>query len=551
MRKSIFTCLSIFSIFVASCADSSPKNNAKSAYVLASQKVSKAEKAFNLADYAEAQKLCVEARNDVEKIIENFPDSDVAFKLVSDSSIYIGSCKYLDLKEKIIPQLELLNNSQMQPIALAWAVAVKNNAYADLAKAIIKNTKQFDAKAIDSIFNCVLSNIKNPSIAEALRNEYRLARLGVGDKKAESVAVAKVEKKTANISDVAKFLRDVSTSASLVSYDVRNAEKLRAMAKTASGSEKQIADKVVSELSKAYDNVLKISSSAMREKALAEIAVAFAYMGDNLRAIAISQKITNGDLFYGVFKEIAESACKSDNYRAALTLASRLSDVQEKSKFLSSLAIGVAEKGLYNEAREIASTVQDILLRNDAYAKSAKLAFDAGKPNEASQCISKIDAKNLNCLDVFCKTNGLSIHNASALRLACVANKLIGVNEKLASALNYMAVVEVSRETAKLDDKVVSTIFDNLIKMGKEEDAFNFVVSRFSQLQNNNVAEKLCALAKSTKDKTLSLKIYKKLGELASVNEVSVMELALYLSQSGMSREELVNILGESLPKFK
>ena len=274
-------------------------------------------------------------------------------------------------------------------------------------------------------------------------------------------------------------------------------------------------------------------------------------MGDNLRAIAISQKITNGDLFYGVFKEIAESACKSDNYRAALTLASRLSDAQEKSKFLSSLAIGVAEKGLYNEAREIASTVQDILLRNDAYAKSAKLAFDAGKPNEASQCISKIDAKNLNCLDVFCKTDGLSIHNASALRLACVANKLIGVNEKLASALNYMAVVEVSRETAKLDDKVVSTIFDNLVKIGKEEDAFNFVVSRFSQLQNNNVAEKLCALAKSTKDKTLSLKIYKKLGELASVNEVSVMELALYLSQSGMSREELVNILGESLPKFK
>jgi hypothetical protein len=152
---------------------------------------------------------------------------------------------------------------------------------------------------------------------------------------------------------------------------------------------------------------------------------------------------------------------------------------------------------------------------------------------------------------VFCKTNGLSIHNASALRLACVANKLIGVNEKLASALNYMAVVEVSRESAKLDDKVVSTIFDNLVKMGKEEDAFNFVVSRFSQLQNNNVAEKLCALAKSTKDKTLSLKIYKKLGELALVNEVSVMELALYLSQSGMSREELVNILGESLPKFK
>ncbi|MBR7106493.1 MAG: hypothetical protein IKC88_05855, partial [Opitutales bacterium] len=146
MRKSIFTCLLVFSIFVASCADSSPKNNAKSAYVLASQKVSKAEKAFNLANYADAQKLCLEARNDVEKIIENYPDSDVAFKLVSDSSIYIGSCRYLDLKEKFIPQLELLNDSQMQPIALAWAVAVKNNAYTDLAKAIVKNIKQFDAK---------------------------------------------------------------------------------------------------------------------------------------------------------------------------------------------------------------------------------------------------------------------------------------------------------------------------------------------------------------------------------------------------------------------
>ena len=551
MRKSIFTCLLVFSIFVASCADSSPKNNAKSAYVLASQKVSKAEKAFNLANYADAQKLCLEARNDVEKIIENYPDSDVAFKLVSDSSIYIGSCRYLDLKEKIIPQLELLNDSQMQPIALAWAVAVKNNAYTDLAKAIVKNIKQFDAKTIDSIFNCVLSNIKNPSQAEVLRNEYRLARLGVSDKKSEPVAVVKTEKKSAKIADVAKFLRDVSTSASLISYDVRNAEKLRTMAKIASSAEKQIVDKVVSELSKAYDNVLKISSQTMREKALSEIAIAFAYTGDNLRAIAISQKITNGDLFYGVFKEIAESACKGDNYRAALTLASRLSDVQEKSKFLSSLAIGVAENGLYNEAREIASTIQDILLRNEAYAKSAKLAFDAGKPNDASQCISKIDVKNLNCLDVFCKTDGLSVHNASALRLACVANKLIGVNEKFASALNSMAIVEVSRETAKLDEKVIGTIFDNLVKMGKEDDAFNFIVSRFSQLQNNNVAEKLCALAESTKDKNLSLKIYKKLGELASVNEVSVMELALHLSRSGMSRKDAVNILGDSLPKFK
>ncbi|MBE6412841.1 MAG: hypothetical protein E7036_09880 [Opitutales bacterium] len=551
MRKSIFTCLLVFSIFVASCADSSPKNNAKSAYVLASQKVSKAEKAFNLANYADAQKLCLEARNDVEKIIENYPDSDVAFKLVSDSSIYIGSCRYLDLKEKIIPQLELLNDSQMQPIALAWAVAVKNNAYTDLAKAIVKNIKQFDAKTIDSIFNCVLLNIKNPSQAEVLRNEYRLARLGVSDKKSEPVAVVKTEKKSAKIADVAKFLRDVSTSASLISYDVRNAEKLRSMAKIASCAEKQIVDKVVSELSKAYDNVLKISSQTMREKALSEIAIAFAYTGDNLRAIAISQKITNGDLFYGVFKEIAESACKGDNYRAALTLASRLSDVQEKSKFLSSLAIGVAENGLYNEAREIASTVQDILLRNEAYAKSAKLAFDAGKPNDALQCISKIDVKNLNCLDVFCKTDGLSVHNASALRLACVANKLIGVNEKFASALNSMSIVEVSRETAKLDEKVIGTIFDNLVKMGKEDDAFNFIVSRFSQLQNNNVAEKLCALAESTKDKNLSLKIYKKLGELASVNEVSVMELALHLSRSGMSRKDAVNILGDSLPKFK
>ena len=98
MKNSILTALIILSVFVSSCADSSPKNTANRAYVLAAQKVSKAEKAFDLANYQEAQKLCVEAQNDVDKIIGDFPDSDVAFKLVSDSSMHIGSCKYLDLK---------------------------------------------------------------------------------------------------------------------------------------------------------------------------------------------------------------------------------------------------------------------------------------------------------------------------------------------------------------------------------------------------------------------------------------------------------------------
>lgn len=550
MKNSILTALIILSVFVSSCADSSPKNTANRAYVLAAQKVSKAEKAFDLANYQEAQKLCVEAQNDVDKIIGDFPDSDVAFKLVSDSSMHIGSCKYLDLKEKIIPQLELLNDSKMQSIVLAWALAVKNNAYADLAKVVIKNINQFDAKIADSIFDNVLLHIKNPSEVEYLRSQYRLTKLGV-TKKNPILVVAKTKQETTKISDVAKFLNEATTFASLVSYDIRNAVKLRDMAKKVRGADKQIITKFTAELSKAFDNILKISTTSMRENALSEIAKAFAYVGDDIRAIAISQKITNSELFYGVFKEIADCACKGDNYRAALTLASRLSDVKEKNKFLSSLAIGVAGKGLYKEASEIASSVQDILLRNDAFANIAKLAFDANKPAEAAECISKINAKNLDCLNVFCNTNGMTARNASALRLACVSKKLISVSTKLAEALNAMAIAEISRETGKLDAKSIDAIFENLVKMGKEADAFEFLVSRIGQVSAGIYCEKLCSLAESTKDKQLSFKIYKKLGDLASVNEVSVIELALSLSRSGVSRADAVKILGDVLPKFK
>ena len=541
----------IFSVLLASCADSATKNTANRAYVLSAQKVSKAEKAFDNADYVEALKLCIQAQSDVDKIVVDFPDSDVAFKLVSDSSMYIGSCKYLDLKERIIPQLELLNTPQIQPISYAWAIAIKNGEYVELAKSIIKNLNRFDSKTVDSMFNNVLLQIKNPSISESLRTQYRLARLGVGAKKTNVQKVEKTEQNVPKISDASAFLRDATTSASLVSYDVRNVSKLCDMAKMVRGADKQIVDKFTSELSKAYDNILKISTPSLREKALSEIAIAFANMGDDLRAIAISQKITNGELFYNVFKKIAESACKGDNYQSALTLASRLSDPMEKSKFLSSLAVGVAKKGLFKEACGIASTVQNILDRNLAYSQSAKLAFDAGKLAEASECISKINATNLDCLSVFCQAEGLSVRSATAMRLAVVANKLIEVNPKLATALNSMAMLELSRESGKLDEKVISTIFDNLVKIGKESEAFEFFVSRLGQFSPNSFAERLCVLAESTKDKDFSLKIYKKLGELASVREISVMELALNISLSGIARENAVKILGDVLPKFK
>ena len=551
MRNVILTCLVICAGLLASCADSAPKNTANRAYVLASQKVVQAEKLFDNADYVNAHKLCVQAQCDVDKIVADFPDSDVAFKIVSDSSMYIGSCKYVDLKEKIIPQLEVFNDPQMQAISYAWAIAVKNNDYEQLAKSIIKHQKRFDAKLVDSIFNKVLLKVKNPAVAESLKTQYRLARLGVSEKKNTETKAEKVEVQTQKIADTKAFLRDATSLASLVSYDVRNSSKLREMAQKVRGADKETADKFASLLSKAYDNILKISIPSLREKALSEIAVAFALTGDGLRAIAISQKITNSDLFYDVFKQIGESACKGNDYRAALTLASRLKDPMEKSSFLLSLAVGVAQKGLYNQAREIASTIDNIILRNNAYAKIAKLAFDADKPEQASECISKINAKNLDCLKELCSADGLSQRNAVALRLAYVASKLFETAPKLAMALNTMAMQELSREDGKLDGSVTGAVFDNLVKTGKEADAFEFMVSRVGQISNANYGEKLCALAESTKDKDFALKIYQKLGELASVKEVSLIDLAINLSITGVSRENVVKILGDNLPKFK
>ncbi len=534
---------------LVACGDFSEKN-ANREYVNAAKRVASAEKAFNTADYALALELCSTAKSDVEKIVEKYPDTAVSLKIVSDGSMRIGSCKYVDLCDNIIPRLQLYTAPEMKPVDLAWVLAVDSNKYENLAWALIKNCKKIDSKIVGELIENAISKVNSMSAKRVLRDAY-MSAMNVKTKPTEKpIMEANVAKKSVEkISDTKSFLRDARTASSLVSYDLNSINKLRDMSKLARNADNETRAQFASYLSNAYDNILKISTPSVREKAFSTMAIAFAYFGDELRAIATSQKITNESLFYEVFKAIGENASGGANYKETLTLASRLKDNLERSRFLSLLAIDVAKRGNFEGAKEIAAKVQDMVLKNAAYATIAKIAFDNEKYNEASFCISSIDVKNLDCLSVFDDGN-LSPKIATSMRLATLSSKLVAHNPKLAVALNNLALSSLnamkSHDASSGD--VFKLVFDNFVKLDKADVALNFVMN----LHRVNVSifkDSLCELAMNSKNAELSKKAITLLADIYNASNNSI-ELAVLLAVNGVSREESVQILSSVLPKF-
>ncbi len=548
MRKTFLVILVSVSVLLAACADSSEKN-ANRDYVKAAKQVFDAEKSFNSGDYSTALELCESAKNNVDKIVETYPDATLSLKIVSDSSIRIGCCNYVDLHEKIIPQLKLYTSPEMKPVELAWVLAVSSKSYSGLAKALIKNSKKFDAKVIDNLVDFALSKVDSPVERRSLRSEY-LSKLDSKQvsKKAEK-AVPAITKSESKISDVKAFIQEASTASSLVSYDLRAIDKLRDMALKARFADKETVSKFASSLSKAYDNILKISVPSIREKALMGISIAFANFGNDLLAIAVSHKITNPNLFYEVFKVIGENVSRGANYKEALSLAPRLKNDVERNGFLSSLAIGVSKQGLYKQSREIASTISDVTLRNSAYATSAKLAFDAGENKEAAIFISSIDIKSLECLSVF--DDSESNNATTGMRLALLSSRLIADNPKLAGALNNLAFSEIKSlsKNAKVDDVLLKTVFDNFVKLEKYEIALDFVLMNLHRPNSYVFKDSLFTLSENSKDNIVKTKVYSLLRDIHSANN-DMVSLAVELAANGIARDESIKILSKSLPKF-
>ena len=104
MQKIFTAIVAASAAFVSACSASSEKS-ANREYVVASANVERAEKAFAEADYKTAKALCDAAVASVRKIVEKYPESTIALKVMTDSDTRIGPVAYFDLVSKIIPKL--------------------------------------------------------------------------------------------------------------------------------------------------------------------------------------------------------------------------------------------------------------------------------------------------------------------------------------------------------------------------------------------------------------------------------------------------------------
>lgn len=565
MRKIILILCTTLSAFLAACADSSEKNAGRE-YVNAARKVSTAAAAFDSADYSAARALCAEAREDVRNIVEKYPDSAIALRIVTDANILIGTCKYADLSEKIIPALDLYGNADMRPVELAWIVAVSSAAperdgalcrLAELAAANPYSSKT-DSAVSEKIVSVALANVKSVDLRARVFAAIAAKRAVKPAETQRPAAPIRKASAPEKIADAEKFLAAAKSDASLVLYDLGVLGNLRKKAVSARYADKSVKEQFEKILSSAYDNILKISALSMRERALGKMAAVFADFGDDLRAIAVSRKIADSALFNSVFCEIADSLGRGKNYAEAVSLSEKLGDVSVKNKFLAELAQGVAEQGLYREAREVASKIADIPQRNAVLAKLAKSAFDNSKGDVAVSFVSALNVSNLDCLAAFDdgteKSFGAPL--LAGVRLAKLSERTASSNAKISAALNAIAAAQTRNAGASSAEgyaELCSMIARNMLYFGKRADAFDFVSSSLRTADHSDVLFgdicKIAAGAAKNSEPELAAKAFSLAADVAHTAQQAV-ELAFAVRAGGMPKAEAVKILKPFLPTF-
>jgi len=160
----VIICLGLILIF--GCA--SPDEKANKLFVEATQLVKKAQEAEKTS-YSDALKLYEKALEKIERIQSKYPSSELAVKIVQDR-IKVGSYTIKEIKETIVPHVEIKAKVEESPLACALFVAKtienaksKSTALADIARKYAKAGQRVDDRAKKILHEIVLTSSKVPS----------------------------------------------------------------------------------------------------------------------------------------------------------------------------------------------------------------------------------------------------------------------------------------------------------------------------------------------------------------------------------------------------
>ena len=159
----IITCLGLILIFGCS----NPNEKANKLFVEASQLVKKAQEAEKTS-YSDALKLYEKALEKIERIQSKYPSSELAVNLVQDR-IKVGSYTIKEIKETIVPYVEIKAKAEENPLACALFVAIiikdaygKSSALAGIAAEYAKAGQMNKASEILSQALQVAKTINSP-----------------------------------------------------------------------------------------------------------------------------------------------------------------------------------------------------------------------------------------------------------------------------------------------------------------------------------------------------------------------------------------------------
>lgn len=547
----IFTIILAASITAVSACSASPDKSANREYVAASLEVSRAAQAYDAADYAVAKKLCDSAAAKVAKILSDYPESEIAVRIVSDPQLRLGGVEYQWFCKKLPEKLELLTDPKFGKLGLLWPVLVDANLRPDDVREAARFAKDQSRRAENDA-----QKAQYDSLVKSLSEICPAANSGVETRTTSAAATAPKpaaeKEKTVEpkkIADKKFFLDDAKTKAAIVGYDISVVAKLAEMSRAA----KADSDETFAEFKKLLDtaraNIAKISNAHTRDSANSQLVEIYADAGLGGDAVEIAKSVSDPQLFESAFLKTADAAGKSENYMQAIALASRLPEGARKNEFLAKIAGAVAERGYFGAAGSVLDTVKDAHARELGYAR---LLLCAKTPMQKKSAAAKISPENFEALAKISETlRGRADFDSGnpADRAAVLADfaKIVSDADKQLADKTITLAVSTLPKGGDISECAVP-IAEYFAAVGEPEKGLNFVLENLFRL-SKFPPESICSLSASVAktDGKLAAEGFKAAAVHGTMNPVKFAE---YIVHSGLSSSAQIEVLKAFLPKF-
>lgn len=547
----IFTIILAASITAVSACSASPDKSANREYVAASLEVSRAAQAYDAADYAAAKKLCDSAAAKVAKILSDYPESEIAVRIVSDPQLRLGGVEYQWFCKKLPEKLELLTDPKFEKLGLLWPVLVNANLRPDDVREAARFAKDQSRRAENDA-----QKAQYDSLVKSLSEICPAANSGVETRTTSAAAAAQKpaaeKEKTVEpkkIADKKFFLDDAKTKAAIVGYDISVVAKLAEMSRAA----KADSDETFAEFKKLLDtaraNIAKISNAHTRDSANSQLVEIYADAGLGGDAVEIAKSVSDPQLFESAFLKTADAAGKSENYMQAIALASRLPEGARKNEFLAKIAGAVAERGYFGAAGSVLDTVKDAHARELGYAR---LLLCAKTPMQKKSAAAKISPENFEALAKISETlRGRADFDSGnpADRAAVLADfaKVVSDADKQLADKTIALAVSTLPKGGDISECAVP-IAEYFAAVGEPEKGLNFVLENLFRL-SKFPPESICSLSASVAKTNgkLAAEGFKAAAVHGTMNPVKFAE---YIVRSGLPSSAQIEVLKAFLPKF-